>query len=192
MKSLPLLSKRFDWLWSSFGFFRKHFFLIMSLGLVAALGRVTQLGGFGEINSALYIALEVIIESARVLLFLYVLGFSNISKGILRIKNFVTEKVNRKRHVRAAKEKLAKEWPFIFLNVAGFLLIASAFNYLIDLTVYETCFYLSLQQDGILSPASSEWTMLLFLKNLSVIPFTLVFDAIFLLWVTNKLRTNAG
>lgn len=192
MKSLPLLSKRFDWLWISFGFFRKHLFLIMSLGLVAALGRVTQLGGFGEINSALYIALEVIIESARVLLFLYVLGFSNISKGILRIKNFVTEKVNRKRLVRAAKEKLAKEWPFIFLNVAGFLLIASAFNYLIDLTVYETCFYLSLQQDGILSPTSSEWTMLLFLKNLSVVPFTLVFDAIFLLWVTNKLRTNAG
>jgi hypothetical protein len=41
-----------------------------------------------------------------------------------------------------------------------------------------------------LADSSSEWTILLFFKNLTVIPLTLIFDAILLLWLSNKLSNN--
>ncbi len=71
-------------------FFRKHFLIVLGLGLVAAFGRVIQLGGFGEITSTVNILLEIPIESARIILFLYVLGFANIKTGFLRIKKIFT------------------------------------------------------------------------------------------------------
>jgi hypothetical protein len=67
------------------------------------------------------------------------------------------------------------------------LLIAATINYFIDLLAYETCLYLSLKSDGILAESSSEWTILLFFKNLTVIPLTLIFDTVLLLWLANKL-----
>ena len=167
-------------------FFRKHFMAIIGLGLIAAFGRVIQLGGFGEITNWMNILLEVVIESARILLFLYVLGLANVRNGVLRIKHLLTHKDNRKKLLTNAIQKLKTHWFSISLNIIAFLLFAWAINYLIELLAYETCLYLSLRKDGILADTSSEWTVLLFFKNLTVIPLTLIFDAILLLWLANK------
>lgn len=168
-------------------FFKKHFVTIMGLGLIAAVGRVIQLGGFGQITSWMNVILEVIVESARILLFLYVLGLANVKNGILRIRHLLTHKDNRKKLLTNAIHKLKKQWLSLSLNIIGFLVIASIINYLIDLLAYETCLYLSLKSDGILAESSSEWTILLFFKNLTVIPLTLIFDTVLLLWLANKL-----
>ena len=168
-------------------FFKKHFLTIIGLGLIAALGRVIQLGGFGQITSWMNVLLEVVIESARILLFLYVLGLANIKNGVLRIKHLLTHKIDCKKLLITAIHKLKKQWLLVSLNIIGFLLIASAINYLIDLLAYETCLYLSLKTDGILAESSSEWPILLFFKNLTVIPLTLIFDTVLLLWLANKL-----
>ena len=168
-------------------FFKKHFVTIMGLGLIAAVGRVIQLGGFGQITSWMNVILEVIVESARILLFLYVLGLANVKNGILRIRHLLTHKDNRKKLLTNAIHKLKKQWLSLSLNIIGFLVIASLINYLIDLLAYETCLYLSLKSDGILAESSSEWTILLFFKNLTVIPLTLIFDTVLLLWLANKL-----
>jgi len=170
-------------------FFRKHFMAIIGLGLIAAFGRVIQLGGFGEIANWMNIVLEVVIESARILLFLYVLGLANVRSGVLRIKHLLTHKDHGKKLLTSSIQKLKKHWFSISLNVIAFLLIAWAINYLIELLAYETCFYLTLKKDGILADSSSEWTLLLFFKNLTVIPLTLIFDTVLLLWLTNKLST---
>jgi hypothetical protein len=159
----------------------------MGLGLIAAVGRVIQLGGFGQITSWMNVILEVIVESARILLFLYVLGLANVKNGILRIRHLLTHKDNRKKLLTNAIHKLKKQWLSLSLNIIGFLVIASIINYLIDLLAYETCLYLSLKSDGILAESSSEWTILLFFKNLTVIPLTLIFDTVLLLWLANKL-----
>ena len=172
---------------NSLYFFKKHFITIIGLGFIAALGRVIQLGGFGQITTWMNVILEIVIESARILLFLYVLGFANIQNGILRIKHLVTRKDDRKKFFTIAIQKLKKQWFLVSLNIIGFLLIAWGINFLIDLLAYETCLYLSLKTDGILAESSSEWTILLFFKNLTVIPFTLIFDTILLLWLVNKL-----
>ena len=159
----------------------------MGLGFIAAFGRVIQLGGFGQITTWMNVILEIVIESARILLFLYVLGWANIKNGVLRIKHLLTRKEDRKKFLTVAIHKLKKQWFLVSLNIIGFLLIAWTINFLIDLLAYETCLYLSLKTDGILAESSSEWTILLFFKNLTVIPLTLIFDTVLLLWLANKL-----
>ena len=69
-------------------FFRKHFFMIFTLGLIAGIGRVIQLKGFGEISSATNIFMEVIIESARLAL-LYILGSASLKMGFDRFASFL-------------------------------------------------------------------------------------------------------
>ncbi|MEI9945325.1 MAG: hypothetical protein WDN26_14055 [Chitinophagaceae bacterium] len=170
-------------------FFKKHFLVITGLGLIAAFGRVIQLGGFGAITSWANILLEIVIEGSRLALFLYVLGLANIKKGILRIKHFFTQKRNRRLRWAMAVQTVKKQWLSILLDIIGFLIIAWAINYLIELLAYKTCFYLSLKDHGVLADSSSEWTVLLFFKNLSVIPFTLIFETLLVLWVTKKLTS---
>ena len=181
------LSDKLSLLTNTLYFFKKHFIVIMGLGLIAALGRVIQLGGFGEITNWMNVILEVVIESARVLLFLYVLGLANIKNGVLQIKHVLTHKNKRKNFLTTAIQKLKMQWFSISLNIIGFLLIAWTINYLIDLLAYKTCLYLTLKKGGILVDSSSEWTILLFFKNLTVIPLMLIFDSVLLLWLSNKL-----
>lgn len=176
---------------STVGYFlKKHFLTIFGLGLIAALGRVVQLGGFGKISSSLHLVLEILIEASRLLLFVYVLGWANLGNGWQRVKHFFTQKAQRKQYLGTAWQTLKKQWLAIIFNFSSFLLVASLINYLIEALAYETCFYLFLKRDGILAAAASEWTILLFFKNLSVIPLMLVFEALFLLWLTNKLTVG--
>src|SRR6187402_2077208 len=192
MKLSIILSDKLSLLASTLYFFKKYFMTIMGLGLIAALGRVIQLGGFGQITTWMNIVLEVVVESARILLFLYVLGLANIKNGVLRIKHILTHKDNRRKRFTMAIQKLKKQWFSVSLNIIGFLFIAWTINYLIDLLAYETCLYLSLKTDGILAESSSEWTILLFFKNLTVIPLTLIFDTVLLLWLANKFSVRPG
>lgn len=188
MAILSTISRELTWLQNTLQFYKKHFLALLSLGLVAALGRVIQLGAFGDITTSFHVLLEVIIESARLLLFVYVLGLANVKKGASRIKHLFTQKENRKQSWRSALRRFRQQWPSILLNLTVFSGIAYSINYLIDLVAYETCLFLTLKQDGLIANTASEWTILLFFKNLSVIPFTLTFEAIFLLWITDKLQ----
>lgn len=184
------LSDKLNLLNNTLYFFKKHFFIIIGLGLIAAFGRVIQLGGFGQITTWENIVLEVVVETSRILLFLYVLCLANIKNGVLRIRRLFTCKIYQKTLLTISFQKLKKQWFFVLLNILGFIIIAWTINYLINLLAYETCFYLTLKKDGILTESSSEWTILLFFKNLTVIPFTLIFDTVLLLWLSNKLSNH--
>jgi len=170
-------------------FIKKHFLVILGLGLISAFGRVIQLGGFGEIPVWANIALEILVESSRILLFLFVLRLANVKKGILRIRDLFTKKDMWRSNWSGSIQKIKKQWLSVLLNVVAFLIIASMFNYLIDQLAYQTCLYLSLKENGILVDSSSEWTILLFFKNLSVIPFTLIFETLLILWIAGKLNS---
>lgn len=184
------LSDKLNLLNSTLYFFKKHFIVIIGLGLIAAFGRVIQLGGFGQITTWENIVLEVVVETSRILLFLYVLGLANIKNGVLRIRRLFTRKIYQKTPLTISFQKLKKQWFFVLLNILVFIIIAWTINYLINLLAYKTCFYLTLKKDGILTESSSEWTILLFFKNLTVIPFTLIFDTVLLLWLSNKLSNH--
>jgi hypothetical protein len=172
-------ASRLDLLDKSFFFLQRHFLVILSLALVAAFGRVLQLGGFGEISPLLNFFMEILVEGSRVAIFLLVLGIERFRKAWLVIRSWseLTE-ISRR-----ALTIVRHEWVRIVFNAFGFLLIAGLLNFTIDQLAYETCLLLSLKQEGILVPASSEWTVLLFFKNILVIPFTIVFETVMLLWL---------
>lgn len=161
--------------------------IILALGMVAALGRAAQLRAFGPISPIADNALEVIIQFARIMVFVYALGLTNVKKGIARIKLLLTSKATWKENSRIAFQKFKKDWRSIVANFVIYLLIALLVNKLIDYAAYQTCLYAKLKTHSIISGDSSEWVIILFFKNLSVIPFTLIFNAVFLLWVTNKM-----
>lgn len=167
-------------------FVKKHFYTIFALGLIAAFGRVIQLRGFGEIPSWLHIALEVIIETSRLLIVLFVIGWANVKTGLQRIISFFSKRSKIRMHSKIAIQKMKGQWGHILVNCAGLLLIAAGINLLIDHVAYETCLFLTLKNRNILADGTSEWTILLFFKNITVIPLTLVFQAVLALWILNK------
>ena len=181
------VSRRLDWTLHSVRFFKNHFLLIFGLGLVAALGRATQLGAFGQIPSGLHILVEAVVNVARLLIFLYALGLTNVRTGAIRLAALFTNNRSRRQNWQLASQKLRAEWAAILLNLIVFLLIAFLINLLIDHIAYQTCMYAKLKAGNIISGQASEWTLILFYKNISVIPFTLIFNALFCLWLINRL-----
>jgi len=181
------LSGKWSSLRATLRFFRKHFAVVFGLGLLAALGRVAQLGGFGLVTSWMNFLLEIAVEGARVLLFLYVLGLADVKRGWLRVRRFFANSAQRKLLWGTAVHNFKTQWVPILLNILGFLLIASALNFLIDWLAYGTPLLLKLKENGLLVPFSSEWVLLLFFKNLTVIPLMIVFETVLVLWVTDKL-----
>ena len=190
MNLVDHLSIKLSLLYQTLYFFKKHLAMILGLGFIAAFGRVIQLGGFGQVSHRVTIFLEVVVEFVRLSIFLYVLGLASFKKGALRIKQLITNKASRKLYGRVALQKISKQWGEILLNFSVFLGIAWAINYLVDLLAYQTCLYLTLKKNEILNQTSSEWTIILFFKNISVNPFTLTFEALFLLWIVNKFRSD--
>jgi len=178
------------WLAYSLDFFKKHFLQILGLGLIAGVGRVVQLGAFGDVGKLENILLEVVIEGARLFLVIYIIGLANPTLGINRIKNFFTKGEKRKEFLRSAGAGFKKNWRSTILSIVGFSIIAFVLNLLIDALAYQTCLYITLKSNGLIDPSASEWTILLFFKNLSVIPFTLVFQTMFFLWLSGSIPTG--
>jgi hypothetical protein len=166
-------------------FLKKHFLIILALGLVAAFGRVIQLGGLGSIPKWANIALEVIIEFSRLVIVLFVLGMTNIKRGGTFVREVITSWRKMKACLRVAVSRFKTHWVTVSLNLLVFMSTVFIINFMIDQLAYETCLLISLKDNGILSEKSSEWSILLFFKNLTVIPFTLVFESILLLWMLN-------
>ncbi len=176
-----------DWIAHSIGFFKKHLFTVLGLGLLAATGRATQLGAFGPVGNASNILLEIGVESSRILLFLYALGLTNVRTGAVSVLRLLSAGADRRKHWQVGVQKVKSHWRALLLNLAVFLFIAWSINSLIDYAAYQTCLYTTMKASQLVAEEASEWAFILFLKNISIIPFTLVFNATFLRWVTNRL-----
>jgi hypothetical protein len=183
---MPQTSPSANWTLSAFRFVQKHFLLIFSLGLLAGVGRATQLGAFGAIPNWLHFVLECLIEASRLVIFLFCLGLTNVRTGIRRFLKLLSPAYHSKDKWSAAFGQLRRNWLPASVNVIAFMVFAFLINLLIDQLAYETCLYANLQNNGVMDAGASEWTIILFFKNITVIPFTLVFNAVLLLWFANK------
>ncbi|GAB3997442.1 hypothetical protein GCM10028807_42670 [Spirosoma daeguense] len=192
MTQSPKLLKAMDWTVHTLRFCQQHFLFIFSLGLIAAFGRAIQLRAFGPVSQTAHVSLEIVIESARILIFLYALGFTNVRKGVGRLVEFVTNKQKRSKNWHLALQTLRTKWGALLLNFLVFSVIALLFNVLINHIAYETCLYITLKARQLISDQASEWAIILFFKNISVIPFTLIFNALFFLWLVNRLPKTAS
>lgn len=187
MKRTTLLS-HLEPMITALTFMKQHWMILLSLGLISGLGRVIQLGGFGEVSTTTHTLLEIVVEGARVAMLLFVVGLANLRKGFKLLIRLFSGKIEMRKYARHAWSKIKMRPMALAVSFVAFGIVAWTMNLLIDQLAYETCLYLSLKRGGILVDTSSEWTILLFFKNISVIPFTLVFETVLLLWLTNKLN----
>jgi hypothetical protein len=192
MTTSPKLLSVLDWTIHTIRFVKNHFLIIFGLGLVAAVGRAIQLRAFGPVNPLSHTLLEIVIEGARIVLFFYALGLTNVRTGVNRLIHLVMNKQVRKQNWRVAIQKVKEKWLVMLINFISFSIIAFLFNVLINHIAYETCLYITLKSRQIISDQTSEWAIILFFKNISVIPFTLIFNALFLLWLVNRLPKSVA
>ena len=175
----------------SVDFFGAQFPLVFGAGLVAALGRAIQLGAMHEVSRGVNTILEIIIETARILTFLLVLGEGSIGKGAQRVKSiFLLNRPQWKSTWSVVLARLKVNWIALVINLLMYSAVAFIINFIIDKLAYDTDLLTMLQNSRILAPKTSEWVLLLFFKNLTVIPFTIIFNGVLLLWVTSNLSNR--
>jgi hypothetical protein len=147
------------------------------LCLVAATGRALQVGAAGEPGGGANILLEIIVEGSRVAILLHLLGQGSITAGCAEIRRLFT-----KGGRQAPGPPLRDSWPRLVFNIVAFAAIAGAAN----LTIFAIARYSPalemLQRAGWIAPEAGEVVIVLFLKNLSVIPWTLSFIAALVHW----------
>jgi hypothetical protein len=156
------------------------------LGLIAAIGRFVQEGGIGPISVELFSLWEVIVELSRVLLLLLTIGHGSVRAGFRSVVSiFRMKKADWKQ--RWSQLKINVSWNKIALsvNLVIFMIIGTAANVSIDLLV-QLGLLDWLKSVGLLAASASPWPVMLFLKNVSIIPFTLIFEVLLVLWLVGK------
>ena len=123
----------------SIDFFGIHFLLVFGAGLIAALGRAIQLGAMHEVSDGVNTLLEIIIETARIMTFLLVLGEGGIGKGAQRVRSiFLLNRAQWKSIWSVVITRLKVNWITIVINLLMYSAVAFIINFLIDKVAYDT------------------------------------------------------
>ena len=169
-------------------FINKHWVSVGILNLVAAIGRFVQEGGTGKIAVETFSLLEIAVELSRVLLVLLVIGNGSINVGfrqvisIFRMKGADWKQVWKQLKTNVSWNKIT-----LSINLVIFMIIGTITNISIDLLVH--LFLLNwLKINDLLAVTASQWPVILFLKNTSIIPFTLVFEVLLVLILVGKFK----
>ena len=165
------IDSRFSVLVESAALIRRHPVCFVALGLVSAVGRSVQVGALRQLGTVANVLLEVPVEGARIGLFLLALGGGSISRGSQRVRGWFGghQDIDNQRPVAQPLDGRSVGWA-----IAAFLAVAAGANLII---------YGFVSGAG---PTLGDWLQLgdagpavltLFLKNVTIIPFTLVFLA---------------
>lgn len=152
--------------------------LLIALALVAATARAIQVGWAEQHAPNLFWVLELVVEPARLLIAVAVLGAGQVSTGLATLRKFWA-----RRHEDAAPSALATllDWSRIrqrsrmllaaLLAMAAFALMGNwLIGQLAQAPVARTATRVLLGDDG----AAGAAAVVLFLKNLSLIPINLI------------------
>jgi hypothetical protein len=168
-------------------YFKRNFILIILLGAVAGLGRFFQEGGYGQIGSSMHGILEVVINGARLLIILLIIGQGYMQIGFRNFTNiFSLTKTNWHSIWANVKDNFSTNFLAILTNFIILIAIAGIFNILLFALFDYTSILEWLKSTTLISPTASKWPVLLFFKNISIIPFTLVFQTLFVMWIVER------
>lgn len=169
-------------------FINRHWVSVGILNLVAATSRFVQEGGTGKISVEVFSSLEIAVELSRVLLVLLVIGNGSINLGfqqvisIFRMKGADWKQVWKQLKTNVFWNKIT-----LSINLIIFMIIGIITNISIDLVVH--LFLLNwLKTYDLLAATASQWPVILFLKNTSIISFTLVFEVLLVLILVGKFK----
>lgn len=181
-------TRGYDLILWSFQFYGRNFFPLLGLMLVAALGRAVQMKAVGEITSGEYILLEIGVELSRVVVVILVLGEGSLKKGFQRCKRaFTLKKSERKTLWHTVVRNFKTYWPALLWNFIIFCMLAFLIDYCIKEIANNQSVLLWLKDQHILHASASANPLVFFLKNLTVIPFTIIFEFGILLWLMGKI-----
>jgi hypothetical protein len=169
-------------------FINRHWLSLGILNLIAATGRFVQEGGTGKISVETFSLLEIAVASSRVLLVLLVIGNGSVNAGFRRVVSIFRMKSADWKQVWAQiKTNVAWNKISLSINFILFMIIGTVVNMGIDLVAH--LFLINwLKDNGLLAATAFQWPVILFLKNISIIPFTLVFECVLVLFLIGKLK----
>ncbi|MBA4852845.1 hypothetical protein [Emticicia sp. BO119] len=168
-------------------YLKRNFLFIFILGLGAGIGRFIQEGGQGEISSIAKAILEVVVNGARLLIVLIIIGQGYVQAGIRNFTNiFRLTKSEWLEVWTNVKYNLSNNFISLLVNFIIYIVIAVVVNVVLFSIFEFTPFVTWLKSVNLLNPAASKWPVLLFFKNISIIPFTLIFETLFVIWIVQR------
>lgn len=166
---------------------KKNFLLIFILGLTAGIGRFVQEGGIGEISPIAYGIMEIAVNLARLLIIVAIIGQGSLRAGFNNFMNvFRLRNADWHEVWTNVKHNFLNNFLAILVNFITFIVIAVISNIALFALLEYTTFLTWLKTAELISPAATQWPVVLFLKNISIIPFTLVFETLFVLWIVER------
>ncbi|GAB3900193.1 hypothetical protein GCM10028803_22620 [Larkinella knui] len=176
----------------AFQFWWRYFGQISFWMLFAALGRAIQMRIFGPISPTFSIVLEIVVELARVLTLLLIIGQGNLGNGFWKMVGIFRYTREKWRQLgRTFRSTLRQYWPVLLWNLLVFSLIAYGMNRLNGFVANQTALLGYLKLAGWVHESASEMPVVFFLKNLTVIPFTLVFEYGLFRWLSGTLTPGS-
>lgn len=169
-------------------FINKHLLAVGALSLTAAAGRYIQEGGAGRISAEAFFMPEIAVELSRIVLVLLVIGNGAVAVGFRRLLSvFSLKRADWKQVWYRIRTNVAWNRIALSVNFILFMIIGTVVNMGIDLLTH--LFLLEwLKSQGLLAAAAYQWPVILFLKNVSIIPFTLVFQCVLVLFLIGKVK----
>jgi hypothetical protein len=153
----------------------------------AAAGRALQLGAAGPPDPLADWTLEVIVEGARILLVLFLIGQGNIVRGPRTLQTMLRMKsADWKLVWNRIASALRTKWPGVAFSLVLFGGMAWGLNSLVEAVARHPGLLAGLRRCGYLAKGANDYGVLLFLKNLTIIPLTLVFDYVLVMYVTER------
>ena len=184
MEHLPVQIGWVEILQKTLQFISRQALKVALLCLIAAFGRGMQEGGWGSVSSISFWGLEFMVEGARLGLMILVIGKGSLKIGVRKVVAiFRAKKSDWKQRWTQFKKNVWANKIAILVNFALFLMIAALFNFSIYAGI-EAGLLEYLKNNHIIDAMASKWPVVLWLKNVSIIPFTLIFETILILLLT--------
>jgi hypothetical protein len=177
---IPALFRRIDLdpVRQSFHLCLRFLPMVAALAGAAAVGRALQLGAAGEISRGTHLLLEVLVEGARVALLLYLIGRGSMAAGWAGLRGMF-----HRDGWQTIGPAFRLRWRDLVANLLVFALLAAAANAVVFAVARNWTALAMLQHCGWIAEQAGEWVTILFLKNLSVIPWTLAFAVSLAHWL---------
>ena len=171
-------------------FVARHLLVVAPLCAVIAMGRFVQTGYPAFAPIPMQVVLEVVVEGGRIALAIVVIGAGSLTAGIRSIRRFFAEpKAERQSRFARMKERLTTRWRPLAEDVALYLVLALLLNRAIDWVAGTP--WMQARAAIVGADLTASDAQILLLKNISVIPLTIVFQIHFAarLWLSDEERT---
>ena len=162
--------------------------LIMSF---AAVGRALQLGAAGPPGPLWSGILEVAVEGSRALFVVFLIGHGSVRQGYRNVLAlFGKGRANWHGAANEGTSSRRVDWAGMVLSLLLFGLVAWGMNVMIASVASRPDLLAGLRRCGYMAEDANPYGVLLFMKNLTVIPLTLVFNYVLVMFAIGQMRRS--